>query len=160
MAKYKIGDNVGELRITGCSVKHDGKRNRRYYDYACNCGSLGEARQDHIDSGQASSCGSCRERRLKGVPKWMVSVLQQARAGIIDRCYNKGCEKYKWYGAKGVELRGVIGFGVVEFVLGVYESIGDRPDGYSIDRIDTDGHYEIGNLRWASDIEQNRNHGS
>jgi hypothetical protein len=36
-------------------------------------------------------------------------------------------------------------------------AIGHPPEGLSLDRIDVNGHYEIGNLRWATDSEQMRN---
>ncbi len=37
------------------------------------------------------------------------------------------------------------------------DHIGERPDGYSLDRIDSNKGYEPGNVRWASIKEQQNN---
>ena len=49
----------------------------------------------------------------------------------------------------------------VEFRFGSFEEffdeLGQRPDGCSLDRIDPLGHYEAGNVRWATVHEQAAN---
>lgn len=41
-----------------------------------------------------------------------------------------------------------------------YAELGDRPEGTEVDRIENDGHYEPGNVRWATKPEQARNRSS
>ena len=38
-----------------------------------------------------------------------------------------------------------------------WDELGERPDGKSLDRIDPWGHYEPGNVRWATHVEQCNN---
>jgi len=159
MAKYTEGSETNGMKITGVKKLFNGVRNHAFYKFECSCGNDGEARCDKIDSGLTKSCGHCKSYKLRSVPLWMVKILKDVRVGVMFRCYNENSEKYKWYGAKGVKVCDEWLESANAFVLGVYDEVGDRPDGYSIDRIDTNGDYEPGNLRWASDSEQNRNHG-
>lgn len=71
------------------------------------------------------------------------------------RCERPQDGKYKNYGARGIkvcpEWTGAKGF--LQFV----KDMGERPDGYSIDRIDVDGDYEPSNCRWADAKTQANN---
>ena len=79
---------------------------------------------------------------------------------MIARCYSKGCREYKNYGGRGItvcdEWRGrPEGFlNYVEYVSQL-EHFGEK--NYSLDRIDVNGNYEPGNLRWASYRQQAKN---
>ncbi|MCH7553932.1 MAG: hypothetical protein IIC82_08050 [Chloroflexi bacterium] len=59
-----------------------------------------------------------------------------------QRCTNPNYTQYHDYGGRGIECR----ITVEELV----QDIGLRPDGTTLDRIDPDGHYEPGNVRWAT----------
>lgn len=64
------------------------------------------------------------------------------------RCTHPSAPRYRHYGGRGIEFR-FSSFG--EF----YAEVGPRPSNkHSIDRINNDGHYEIGNVRWATQKQQ------
>lgn len=67
------------------------------------------------------------------------------------RCQNKNADTYHLYGGRGIEFRFS---SFTEFI----ECVGERPSfKHSLDRIDNNGHYEPGNVRWASVTDQQRN---
>ena len=67
-----------------------------------------------------------------------------------SRCTNKNVAQYKDYGGRGIKFL----FKSFEEFL---EELGPRPAGYSLDRINNDGNYEPGNLRWITTTIQNIN---
>lgn len=77
---------------------------------------------------------------------------------IRERVLNTRCNDYQFYGAAGIKLYGPWIHSFEEF----YSYIGPIPtDGrrYSCDRIDNDGDYVPGNVRWALPEQQARNKG-
>lgn len=68
-----------------------------------------------------------------------------------SRCNDRNNSDYEWYGARGIEFR-------FENFQEFYNEIGDAPNSkYSLDRKDNNGHYEVGNIRWATSKEQSSN---
>ena len=67
-----------------------------------------------------------------------------------QRCCNPNNKDYKHYGGRGIEFR-------FESFDQLIEAIGPRPDGMTLDRIDTDGHYEPSNVKWSTMDEQRAN---
>lgn len=87
---------------------------------------------------------------------------------MMRRCYNVDSEKYKNYGGRGIsvhlewhDVRNFIlflesGLTVEPPYMGLWFS-SEPPDGYSLDRINVNGNYEPGNIRWASSEMQSSN---
>jgi len=74
-------------------------------------------------------------------------AFRQAR----NRCTNPSLISYKNYGGRGIEFR-FDSFGQW------YAALGPAPTPeHTVDRIDNDGHYEPGNVRWATREEQSKN---
>lgn len=68
----------------------------------------------------------------------------------MRRCTNPNVENWKDYGGRGIK------FLFTSFEQ-FFAELGPRPEGMTLDRIENDGNYEPGNVRWATQSEQLRN---
>ncbi len=66
------------------------------------------------------------------------------------RCDDPRDPSWKNYGGRGIQFR----FSTFEQFI---TCLGRRPAGMTLDRIDNDGHYEQGNVRWATRSLQTKN---
>ena len=76
---------------------------------------------------------------------------------IIQRTENPNARSYDRYGARGIRLCEEWRSNFSNFVYWIEENLGERPPGKTLDRIDNDGNYEPGNVRWATRAQQNEN---
>lgn len=70
-----------------------------------------------------------------------------------ERCHNPNNPGYQFYGKRGIVMCAKWRQSFQAF----YQDMGPRPEGMSLDRIDPNGNYEPGNVRWATDKQQQRN---
>jgi hypothetical protein len=74
---------------------------------------------------------------------------------ILTRCERPRYADYKYYGAKGVKLYEPWSTSFELFKEYIVATIGLRPDPtYTLDRINTYGNYEPGNVQWAGYEQQ------
>jgi hypothetical protein len=126
----------------------------------CDCGTTKEINYGHLREGRSTSCGCLsREKTIARSTKHGYShhPLFSVWIGIRRRCFDPKDARFPWYGGRGITLEAAWRNDAGAFIEHVLEHLGERPDGLSMDRIDNDGNYEPGNLRWASPQEQIEN---
>lgn len=127
----------------------------------CVCGSVTDRSAANLRSGNSRSCGCSKSEFIREAitkhghtTRRVRSPEYRAWSKMIARCYNPNDGRYVDYGARGIKVCAEWRESFELFL----QSIGARPGpSYSVDRIDNNGNYERGNVRWATKTEQSRN---
>jgi hypothetical protein len=146
------GMTFGDLTVLR---RHDENTSYRAAQWVCRCSCDG---REIIISAKNLQSGtkSCGHRRVTEVRKANIrhggrlTPEYTAYASAKNRCTNPKNTAFDRYGERGIKFK----FTDFEHFLSV---LGPRPEGHSLDRIDVDGNYEPGNVRWATSKQQARN---
>jgi hypothetical protein len=153
----------GRLTFIGCASDRNRHGQKRVVCF-CACGNYVKVMAAALRAGTTTSCGcvhaeSVRQNNYAKATHGhsrgkKVTPTYRAWAAMNNRCYKPNDARYADYGAKGVEVCDAWRLDFSAFLA----DVGERPEGrYSLDRIDPNGNYEPGNVRWATPEEQNRN---
>jgi len=109
----------------------------------CDCGQTCVVRANKLREGSKRSCG-CSQFRIQHGHTCAAKKTGEFHSwqAMKQRCQNPNNIAYKNYGGRGIKVE----FSSFEEFLA---HVGPRPPHTSIDRIDNDGHYALGNVRWA-----------
>jgi hypothetical protein len=104
---------------------------------------------------QAAALGrkSGRLSRTHGLSK---HPLYGTWAQMVTRCTNPAYSRFADYGGRGIRVCDEW-LDVTAFIAWIDANLGPRPAGMTLDRINNHGHYEPGNVRWATGIQQQAN---
>lgn len=120
----------------------------------CDCGTVKDVRGKNLRQG-TESCGCLNMGAIRhGDYK---TYLYRTWNGIKERTGNPNHIHYRNYGGRGIKFFEAWRIDYVAFRDYILGSIGHRPNGTTIDRINDNGHYEPGNLKWSTDMEQGAN---
>lgn len=130
------------------------------WECRCDCGKVVIVATNSLRQGNTKSCG-CRKSAMVS-DRMKVAMRTHGGTGtrvyriwstMWQRCTNPKNGKYPLYGARGITV-----CKAWEDFAGFKADMGPRPDdSYTLDRIDPNGNYEPGNVRWATQIEQQNN---
>lgn len=128
------------------------------WNVQCDCGNVFKIRAHSLKSGRTKSCGcfkvetTIRRSTKHGHATKGISRTYHTWAGMIDRCTNPKNSHWKYYGGKGI------------FVCARWRNfknfladMGDKPMGFTLERIKTNRGYNPSNCCWATNKEQANN---
>ena len=160
MGKYMdlAGQRFGRLTV----VEYVGRTRHGHvvWKCACECGGSSTPTTQSLRCGHARSCGCIasekaskmgRAKRTHGMSK---SREYAAWARAIGRCSREDDKAYRYYGGRGIRVCDEWQDSFEAF----FAHIGPRPSSaHTLDRIDVNGNYEPGNVKWSTITEQLRN---
>lgn len=138
------------------------KNNKGSYDWLCKCecGSERVIIGSNLTTGKSKSCGCssrtiARKSNLSQLSHGLTNSPEYvAYYGMLSRCLNPNTARYPEYGGRGITICDRW----IESFEAFYADMGPRPsEDHSLDRRENDGHYEVGNCRWATRTEQQNN---
>jgi len=141
-SKRKCGDKMTNRQLCMC---------------VCECGTKKDITPAELNRGTTLSCGCARSELKRAMSKYGgKSVTYTAEytswRHMMDRCYNVNNSRYKDYGNRGIT--------VCERwhdFENFFADMGERPQDFTLERINNDGEYCPENCKWASKVDQARN---
>lgn len=161
----QVGEQFNKLKIayeTEPYQQPSGQKKRAFV-CKCECGNELKVSLTHLITNHTVSCG-CHKYNLIRQNQPQRKHGHTTNAGyrspeyiswrcMKDRCLYETSQNYSSYGGRGISVcdRWLKSFN------NFLEDMGNRPRGFTLDRINPDGNYEPNNCRWADKKTQRQN---
>lgn len=149
-----VGQRFGRWVVTGEAEKIGV---RKLIPVRCDCGTTKSVDRSNLVGGLTKSCGCLAVESIvaRTLTHGMTeSPEYQSWCHAKARCGNPNHKDYADYGGRGIRVCDEW----MESFEAFYNHVGRKPGRlHSLDRIDPNGHYAPGNVRWATPSEQRLN---
>lgn len=142
-------------RLTVLRRSNDPKFKTPAWVCFCICGSEYETRAMSLKSGATRSCGCLNTEtrtKLKTVHGASAHTAYKSWKAMMGRCHDDQDKDFAQYGGRGITVC-ERWHDLLKFIA----DVGERPKGYSLERVDNNKGYSPGNCRWATPLEQGAN---
>jgi len=148
---FDNGSRFGRLTTVTCLGQIN---SRQHYECVCDCGGRAVVDRTNLRRGITQSCG-CLQRERASAARTLhgLSTTPEYTSfkGAQRRCNDTTTQYFKDYGGRGIKFN----FRSIDEWMA---ELGPKPSPqHSVDRIDNNGNYEPGNVRWATRSEQLQN---
>lgn len=149
---YPVGNQFGMLTV----LEYLGRVGRyASYRFACACGAEKVASIYKVKSGKVRSCGCAAKSAIVSTLNgegMTYHPLYHMWFSMMNRCYDPKNKLFHRYGGRGIKV-----YEPWHCAKTFVDEVGPRPGkGLHLDRIDNDGNYEPGNVRWLTSKANNR----
>jgi hypothetical protein len=152
------GGTFGRVKVN--SFHGLDKGSKAEWNCTCSCGTKFVTLGKSLRAGLTQSCGCLQKERAseanfkhghaKRMQESKSTFEYTAYRNAHARCTNPKCDKFSYYGGRGIK------FLFTSFEQ-FFTELGTKPKGRTLDRINNNGNYEPGNVRWATKDQQNAN---
>lgn len=158
------GQRFGRLMVLYYEGRYESGSNSKWR-VVCDCGQVRSMKSTNLKQNQSCGCVHSELVAARNTTHGLTKggtfpPLYHIWAGMVRRCNFPSSHCWDNYGGRGIEVcqLWMAGDGKITGFECFVRDVGPRPsDLHSIDRINNDGNYEPGNVRWATSKEQNNN---
>jgi hypothetical protein len=150
----KVCSNLTALK----RVENSTKNRRATFLCQCVCGNTCEVTGKRLRTGHTKSCGCLwlKHGHCAGPRSNRSANAYNTYRSMLSRCFEPTNKKYADYGGRGITVctEWLGESGTEKFVSYILANLGKRPKGMTLHRIDNEGNYRPGNVKWADASEQ------